>query len=66
MKRRYAFSDLGWQLAEQIPPRTTHGVRRIDDRRVLNDFFQVLHSGTQRPELPGCRGPRTTCYTRFI
>ena len=42
------------------------GVRRVNDRRVLNGIFWVLHSGAPWRDLPETYGPRTTCYNRFV
>jgi transposase len=42
------------------------GVRRVNDRRVLNGIFWVLRSGAPWRDLPENYGPRTTCYNRFI
>jgi transposase len=42
------------------------GVRRVNDRRVLNGIFWVLRSGAQSRDLPENYGPYTTCYNRFV
>jgi transposase len=42
------------------------GVRRVNDRRVLNGIFWVLRSGAPWRDLPVTYGPRTTCYNRFV
>jgi transposase len=42
------------------------GVRREDDRRVLNGIRWVLRSGAPWRDLPDCYGPCTTCYNRFV
>ena len=47
-------------------PNKARGVRRVDDRRVLNGICWVLRSGAPWRDLPLCYGPRTTCYNRFV
>ena len=47
-------------------PNKPRGVRRVDDRRVLNGIFWVLRSGAPWRDLPAAYGPRTTCYNRFV
>src|SRR6478672_13166487 len=44
----------------------SRGVRRVNDRRVLNGIFWILRSGAPWRDLPVCYGPRTTCYNRFV
>jgi len=57
---RYELSDYEWAA---IKPR---GVRRVNDRRVLNGIFWVLRSGAPWRDLPETYGHRTTCYNRFV
>src|SRR5712675_2377942 len=47
-------------------PNKPRGVRRVNDRRVLNGIFWVLRSGAPWRDLPETYGPRTTCYNRFV
>src|SRR5216684_4498851 len=47
-------------------PNKQRGVRRVNDRRVLNGIFWVLRSGAPWRDLPETYGPRTTCYNRFV
>ena len=47
-------------------PNKPRGVRRVNDRRVLNGIFWVLRSGAPWRDLPENYGPRTTCYNRFV
>jgi transposase len=47
-------------------PNKPRGVRRVNDRRVLNGIFWVLRSGAPWRDLPAAYGPRTTCYNRFV
>jgi transposase len=61
---RYQLSDFEWTTIKPMPPNKTRGVRRVNDRRVLNGMFWVLRSGapwraddryTTRVEPSACR-----------
>jgi transposase len=63
---RYELSDSEWAAIKPLLPNKSRGVRRVNDRRVLNGIFWVLRLGAPWRDLPVCYGPRTTCYNRFI
>jgi transposase len=42
---RYDLSDLEWAAIKPLLPNKSRGVRRVNDRRVLNGIFWVLRSG---------------------
>jgi transposase len=42
------------------------GVRRANNRRVLNGSFSVLRSGALSRDLPEKYGLYTACYNRFV
>ena len=63
---RYELSDYEWTAIKPMLPNTPRGVRRVNDRRVLNGIFWVLRSGAPWRDLPAAYGPRTTCYNRFV
>ena len=63
---RYELSDFEWTAIKPLLPNKSRGVRRVNDRRVLNGIFWVLRSGAPWRDLPVCYGPRTTCYNRFV
>jgi transposase len=63
---RYELSDSEWATIKPFLPNKSRGVRRVNDRRVLNGIFWVLRSGAPWRDLPVCYGPRTTCYNRFV
>src|SRR5260370_391678 len=63
---RYELSDKEWTAIKPMLPNEPRGVRRVNDRRVLNGFFWVLRSGAPWRDLPETYGPRTTCYNRFV
>ena len=59
---RYELSDYEWTAIKPMLPNKPRGVRRANDRRVLNGIFWVLRSGAPWRGLPAAFGPRTTCY----
>jgi transposase len=62
---RYELRDYEWSAIKPMLPKKPRGVRRVNDRRVLNGIFWVLRSGAPWRDLPETYGPRTTCYKRF-
>ena len=63
---RYELSHYEWTAIKPMLPNKPRGVRRVNDRRVLNGIFWVLRSGAPWRDLPENYGPRTTCYNRFV
>jgi len=63
---RYELSDYEWTAVKPMLPTKPRGVRRVNDRRVLDGIFWVLRSGAPWRDLPETYGPRTTCYNRFV
>ncbi|MEA2865139.1 MAG: hypothetical protein QOC84_3095 [Bradyrhizobium sp.] len=63
---RYELSDYEWTAIKPMLPNRPRGVRRVNDRRVLNGIFWVLRSGAPWRDLTAAYGPRTTCYNRFV
>ena len=59
-------TDYEWHTIKPFLPNKPRGVRRVNDRRVLNGIFWVLRSGAPWRDLPESFGPYTTCYNRFI
>jgi transposase len=57
---RYELSDYEWTAIKPMLPNKSRGVRRVNDRRVLNGIFWVLRSGAPWRDLPATYGPRTT------
>ena len=57
---RYELSDYEWTAIKPMLPNKPRGVRRVNDRRVLNGIFWVLRSGAPWGDLPATYGPRTT------
>ncbi len=44
----------------------SHGVPRVDDRRVISGIIHVLKCGLQWRDAPAEYGPHKTLYNRFI
>jgi transposase len=57
---RYELSDSEWSVIDAMLPNKSRGVRRVDDRRVLNGIFWILRSGAPWRDLSAICGPRTT------
>ncbi len=43
-----------------------HGVRRVDDRRVISGIIYVIKNGLQWKDAPRAYGPHKTLYNRFV
>jgi putative transposase len=44
----------------------SHGVARVDDRRVLSGILFVIRNGLRWRDAPAAYGPHKTIYNRFI
>mgnify|MGYP000297452798 FL=1 len=44
----------------------SHGVPRVDDRRVLSGIVFVIRNGLRWRDAPAAYGPHKTIYNRFI
>ena len=44
----------------------SHGVPRVDDRRVVSGIIYVIRNGLQWKDAPAGYGPPKTLYNRFI
>ena len=44
----------------------SHGVPRVDDRRVLSGIIFVIRNGLRWRDAPAAYGPHKTIYNRFI
>jgi transposase len=44
----------------------SHGMPRVDDRRVMSGIVYVIRNGLQRKDAPKGYGPHKTLYNRFI
>ena len=64
-------SDLSWLSEAQmrrIEPYfpLSHGVPRVDDRRVISGIIFVIRNGLRWRDAPKDYGPHKTIYNRFI
>lgn len=44
----------------------SHGVSRVDDRRVLSGIVHVIRNGLRWCDAPSAYGPHKTLYNRFV
>ena len=64
-------SDHFWLSEEQLSriqpyfPRS-HGVPRVDDRKVISGIIHVIRNGLRWRDAPAVYGPHKTLYNRFI
>lgn len=58
-------SDEQYKLIKRYFP-SSHGVPRVDDRRVVSGIIHVLKRGLQWRDAPSIYGPHKTLYNRFI
>lgn len=64
-------SDLIWlsdRQMKRIEPYfpVSHGIARVDDRRVLSGIIFVIRNGLRWRDAPSDYGPHKTIYNRFI
>jgi transposase len=66
-----AMSDLIWlsdaqmqEIAPYFP--LSHGVPRVDDRRIVSGIIFVIRNGLRWRDAPKDYGPHKTIYNRFI
>jgi transposase len=58
-------SETQMQRIEPFFP-LSHGVPRVDDRRVLSGILFVIRNGLRWRDAPAAYGPHKTIYNRFI
>lgn len=46
--------------------RLSHGIPRVDDRRVISSIIFVIRNGLRWRDVPPSYGPHKTIYNRFI
>ncbi|GGJ43437.1 IS5 family transposase [Neoroseomonas lacus] len=52
------------RLSPHVPH--SHGIARVDDRRVLSGIIYVIRHGLQWRDAPVAYGPHKTLYNRFV
>jgi transposase len=58
-------NDLEWRTIEPLLPKA-RGIKRVDDRRVLNGILWRLRTGRSWASIPERYGPSGTCHARFV
>ena len=54
-----------WAFIKALLPNKSRGVKRVDDRRVVNGLFYALRTGIPWRDMPEQYGPWSTIYNRF-
>ena len=62
---RFDLSDFEWSVIQPLLLQKSRGVKRVDDRRVLNGIFWRLRTGAPWADIPARYGPHTTLVNRF-
>ena len=62
---RFDLTDFEWSVIQPLLPTKVRGVKRRDDRQVLNGIFWRLRTGAPWADIPARYGPYTTCVNRF-
>ena len=57
--------NLEWRAIQPLLPRS-RGIKRIDDRRVLNGILWRLRTGRSWAAIPEHYGRAGTCHARFV
>lgn len=65
MSDLYLLTDAQMSRLVRFFPRS-HGVPRVDDRRVVSGIVYVIRSGVQWKDAPRGYGPHKTLYNRFV
>lgn len=60
----FDLTDFEWSVIQPLLPTKLRGVKRVDDRRVLNGVLWRLRTGAPWAD-PARYGPHTTCVNRF-
>ena len=60
---RFDLTDFEWSVIQPLLPQKSRGVKRVDDKRVLNGIFWRLRTGAPWADIPARYGPHTTCVT---
>ena len=62
---RFDLTDFESSVMRPLLPQKSRGVKRVDDRKVLNGIFWRLRTGAPWADIPARYGPYTTCVNRF-
>ena len=58
-------NDIEWRAIKPLLPKA-RGIKRVDDRRVLNGILWRLRTGRSWASIPELYAPSGTCHARFI
>jgi transposase len=58
-------NDIEWHAIAPLLPKA-RGIKRVDDRRVLNGILWRLRTGRSWASIPERYAPSGTCHARFI
>ena len=62
---RSDMSNLEWESIKQMLPNMPHGVKRVDDSRVIKGIFYGFRTSIPWADLPKQYGPPSAIYNRF-
>ncbi len=65
MSKLYLLSDSQFERIKPYFP-LSHGIARVDDRRVISGIIYVIKHGLQWKDAPREYGPYKTLYNRFV
>jgi putative transposase len=65
MSELFLLSRAQMRRIEPFFPRS-HGIPRVDDRRVISGIVYVIRHGLQWKDAPHAYGPHKTLYNRFV
>jgi transposase len=65
MTQPFLLSQTQMRRIEPYFPRS-HGIPRVDDRRVISGIIFVIRNGLRWRDAPASYGPHKTIYNRFI
>jgi transposase len=65
MSDHYWISEAQLKRIKPYFPRS-HGVPRVDDRRVISGIIHVIRNGLRWRDAPEVYGPHKTLYNRFV
>ena len=57
--------NVEWHAIQPLLPKS-RGIKRVDDRRILNGILWRLRTGRSWAAIPEHYGPSGTCHARFV
>lgn len=62
---RSNLTDFEWSVIQPLLLTNVRGLKRVDDRKVLNGIFWRLRTGAPWADIPARCGANTTCLNSF-